>query len=84
MDIDTKPTCAEVRLIDDIRAQGKEGEMKKTPETPILPVALRDAEITERDVETMLRVARNKNATAGRYKRTPKRVPIVEAAAAQK
>lgn len=43
--------------------------------SPILPVAHRDTEITEGDVETMLRVARDKNAPSGRYRRTPKFLP---------
>lgn len=41
---------------------------------PILPVALRDTEITEDDVATLLRIAGDKNAPAGRYKRSPKKV----------
>lgn len=39
---------------------------------PILPPALRETEITDDDVETMLRIARDKKAESGRYKRTPK------------
>lgn len=41
----------------------------------ILPVALRDNEITEADVETMLKIALDKDTPLGRIKRTPKRIP---------
>ena len=44
---------------------------------PILPLALRETEITEGDFEIMLSVARNKNATSGRYKGKFKRIPYV-------
>ena len=44
-------------------------------DTPPLPHALQDTEITERDVETLLRTAHDKDAPAGRYTRTPKKVP---------
>lgn len=46
----------------------------KVTQVTVLPRALQDAAITDRDVETLLRVARDKQAPAGRYKRTPKRV----------
>jgi predicted DNA-binding antitoxin AbrB/MazE fold protein len=46
----------------------------KVADSPVLPIALRETEITERDVETLLRVARDKNAGAGRYKRSPKKL----------
>jgi hypothetical protein len=55
-------------------------EMKK----PILPLALRETEITETDVAVMLRVARDKKAESGRYKRKAKRLPSVELAISQK
>ena len=58
--------------------------MNNDQKKPILPLALRDTEITDADVEVMLRVARDKNATSGRYKRTPKRLPTAEQAVAQK
>lgn len=35
--------------------------------------------LTDTDVEVMLRVARNKNALSGRYKRKPKPLPLGEA-----
>ena len=43
-------------------------------DTPVLPIALQETVITERDVEVLLRVARDKTATVGRYKRTPKKL----------
>ena len=46
----------------------------KVTDAAILPFALQDTEITDRDVETLLRVARDKDAPAGHYKRTPKKV----------
>jgi len=46
----------------------------KVSEASVLPFALQDTDITDRDVETLLRVARDKEAPAGRYKRTPKKV----------
>jgi hypothetical protein len=59
--------------------------MKQNSKKPILPLALRETEITENDVAVMLRVARDKDATSGRYKRTPKRLPSAEpVATAQK
>lgn len=58
--------------------------MKIDQKKPILPLALRETEITETDVEVMLRVARDKQATSGRYKRTPKLLPTAEVVVAQK
>lgn len=67
------------------QTQGKEETaMKMEQKKPILPLALRETEITEADVETMLRVARDKRATAGRYKRIPKRLPLAEMTVARK
>lgn len=51
---------------------------------PILPLALQDTEITEGDIAVMLRVAQDKKAPAGRYKRTPKRVASAKPAVAAK
>jgi hypothetical protein len=48
------------------------------PKESILPLALRDTEITEGDVEVLLRIARDKKAPSGRYKRVPKKVPAAE------
>lgn len=45
-------------------------------EKPVLPLALRDIEITQEDVETLLRVAKDKKAPAGRYRRIPKKLPV--------
>ena len=87
MDADNKPTCEEVRPFACTipHTQGKEESvMNNDQKKPILPLALRDTEITDADVEVMLRVARDKNATSGRYKRTPKRLPTAEQAVAQK
>ena len=87
MDADNKPVCAEVRPADGIvtRTKGKEETAVKTEQKkPILPLALRETEITDTDVEAILRVARDKQATSGRYNRTPKRLPTVELAVAQK
>ena len=53
-----------------------------SPGVSILPLALQDTEITEGDIEVLLRVARDKNAPAGRYKRVPKKVPTAEPAVA--
>jgi hypothetical protein len=50
----------------------------------MLPQALQDTEITERDIAVMLRVAQDKNVPAGRYKRKPKRVPSVKPAVVAK
>lgn len=87
MDADNKPTCADVRSYSRIipQTQGKEEPAMKTEQkTPILPLALRETEITDTDVAVMLRVARDKKAGAGRYKRTPKRLPTAEVALARK
>ena len=46
----------------------------KVADTPPLPAALKDTEITEHDVVTLLRIARDKDAPAGRYVRTPKKL----------
>jgi predicted DNA-binding antitoxin AbrB/MazE fold protein len=46
----------------------------KVAEATVLPFALQDTEITDRDVQTLLRVARDKQPPTGRYKRTPKKV----------
>jgi len=53
-----------------------QAEPASTPDTKpaVLPLALQDSEITEGDVEVLLRVAKDKHAQAGRYKRTPKKV----------
>ena len=45
------------------------------PSASVLPLALRDTEITEGDVEVLLSVARDKSALTGRYKRVPKKLP---------
>jgi hypothetical protein len=47
-------------------------------QTPILPLALRDDEITVRDAETLVKIAEDRSATAGRLRRTPKAIPTVE------
>lgn len=87
MDADHKPMCVEVRPAEALTAyvQGKEEPAMKNEtnnKTPILPLALRDTEITETDVAVLLRVAQDKKAPAGRYKRTPKRVPVADTTAA--
>jgi hypothetical protein len=43
-----------------------------------LPLALREEEISEKDVEVLLRVARDKNAASGRYRRMAKRLPSTD------
>ena len=58
--------------------------MKSNNSKPILPLALRDTEITEGDIAVMLRVAKDKKAPTGRYKRRPKRVPAAKSAAVTK
>jgi len=58
--------------------------MKRKKTKPILPLVLRDTEITEGDIAVMLRVARDKSAPAGRYKRTPKRLATVKPATVTK
>ena len=42
----------------------------------ILPIALQESQLTDKDIEVMLRIAHDKNANSGRYKRTPKHLPI--------
>jgi hypothetical protein len=87
MDIDNKPICAEVRSIECVVPQSKGKEepvLKNDQKKPILPLALRETEIDDADVEVMLRVARDKKAISGRYKRTPKRLPKAELVVAQK
>ena len=44
----------------------------------LMSLARQDFEISESDVEVLLRVARDKNAPAGRYKRLPRKVPAGE------
>lgn len=44
---------------------------------PILSLALREKEITETDIQIMLRVARDKESASGRYQRVPKRLSTV-------
>jgi hypothetical protein len=58
--------------------------MKTRTSKPILPTALQDTEISEGDVAVMVRVAQDKKAPAGRYRRKPKRVPTAKPAAAAK
>ena len=87
MDADNKPACAEVRPIECLQPKVKEKEdsaMKNNQNKPILPLALRDTEITDDDIEAMLLVARDKQAKSGRYKRTPRRLPTGELEIAQK
>lgn len=60
LETDSTATCAEV---------------SPPNQEPILPLALREVELTEADVATLLRVAQDKNAASGRYKRQPKRIP---------
>src|SRR4051812_10350614 len=88
MDANTKPMCVEVRPAESLTAyaQGKEETaMKNEANKPILPFALRDTEIPQDEVAVPLRVARDRDAGAAGYKRTPRRVPTAETAvAAQK
>lgn len=51
-------------------------ETVASQEKPVLPLALRDIEITQGDVETLLRVAKDKKAPAGRYRRIQKKLPV--------
>jgi hypothetical protein len=55
-----------------------EPEMEGMPNGHCLPVpiALREQEISEKDFEALLRIAADKNAPAGRLKRTPRKVPV--------
>ncbi len=41
-----------------------------------LPVALREQEISEQEFETLIRIAEDPQAAAGRLKRTPRRIPV--------
>ena len=87
MEADSKHTVAEVRpfAFSIPHTKGKEEPaMKNDQKKPILPLALRETEITDSDVEVMLRVARDKKAESGRYKRTPKRLPTVQVVVAQR
>jgi hypothetical protein len=87
MDADDKPICAGVRPIERLvpQAQGEEKTaMKTNAKKPILPLVLRETEITEIDVAVMLRVARDKKAASGRYKRKAKRLPAAEPTVAEK
>ena len=43
---------------------------------PALPFALRESTLEARDVETLRRIARDKNAKSGRYMRKAKSLPI--------
>jgi len=47
-------------------------------EKRVLPLALRDIEITESDVLLLLRIAQDKTAPTGRYKRAPKKMPTTK------
>ena len=40
-----------------------------------LPQALRDSTLAPEDFETLLRIARDKQAASGRYARTPRQIP---------
>ncbi len=44
-----------------------------------LPLALREQEIAERDFETLLRIAEDASAPAGRLNRVPRKIPVREA-----
>jgi len=79
---DNKSIGVEVPPVDKLvpHDQEPEGPPVKADNTPtlILPLALRDTEITESDVAVLLRVAQDKNATSGRYNRIPKQVQVSE------
>ena len=81
MDADSKAIVAVVRPLDCSlsKVKGKEeATMSTDKKVAILPLALRETEITEADLDTMLRIVRDKKTGVGRYKRTPKRLPVVE------
>jgi hypothetical protein len=60
------------------RAGQKEGTM--TEHSLPLPVAMRVEEISDRDVDVLLRIAEDRNASSGRLKHTPRRIPLRERA----
>ena len=81
MEADTKPKWAEVCHAECLMPHTQRKEepaVTHDQKKPILPLALRETEITEADVKAMLRIARDKNAASGRYRRTPKRLPTAE------
>jgi len=45
-------------------------------ETLPLPVAQRDQEISEQDFQTLIRIAEDPQAPAGRLKRVPRKIPV--------
>jgi hypothetical protein len=45
-------------------------------ETFPLPVAQRDQEISEQDFQTLIRIAEDPQAPAGRLKRVPRKIPV--------
>ena len=49
----------------------------------VLPFALCEQEISDRDIETLVKIAENKNATVGRLRRAPKKIPIAEPTATE-
>ncbi len=58
-----------------LRAEGTDEARQKMHDLVVAyRLRVNDSTLTDEDIETMLRVARDKNAPSGRYKRTPKKV----------
>jgi hypothetical protein len=60
----------------------KNGEVQN--ESPPLPIAQRREEIDEQDFALLIQIAENAEATAGRLKKIPKRIPLAEGASTQR
>jgi hypothetical protein len=48
------------------------------PETPRLPVAMRNDETSEHDFEVLRRIAENPETAIGHLKRVPRKIPLRE------
>ena len=75
MDATKPPNDIEVRPLERACGARSEEEALKKESDP-LPVALRNEEITERDLEVLSRIAQDANATKGKLKRVPRRIPL--------
>ena len=75
---DRVPDYAEVRPVDKDQSTACTKESAMIAEASLLPVALRDEELTERQFDAIYRNAIDPNATKGRLRRKPRSIPTVE------
>ena len=76
MDAANQPNYAEMRPVDQDQYAFDKREAAMKDEADFLPVASPSEEVTEQDFHVLLRIASDPNATQGRLRIEPRRIPI--------